>query len=370
MKKISLFIILVFIPVLAFAQQNHYTIKGTGESLLDGDTIYLCQIRGLFSIQRIDSTIVKNGQYTFTGSHPGCDVRYILTQRNGKYSNIISLMLENADITVRSFDPKTKKEPEVTGGDNFKLWKRHKEIDNKWKEKRTPYAKIMIDSVSTLQAKQKAQRAIDSLDHLQMAEEMQFVVANMPAPYCDLVLASNFKKYSTEQQNFILAAFKEKMPEATNYKRILAETKANEATAVGKRFTDFSMQTPNGGLISVGAVIRKNRYTLVDFWASWCGPCRAEMPHVVEAYNRFHEKGFEVIGVSLDNNHDAWVKAIENLKMPWPHISDLKGWQSEGAAIYNVKAIPANVLVDGNGTIVARDLRGIKLINKMEELLK
>ena len=140
--------------------------------------------------------------------------------------------------------------------------------------------------------------------------------------------------------------------------------------AEGQKFIDFSMPDPDGKSLSIGEIVKKNKLTLVDFWASWCGPCRQEMPNVVEAYNRYHAKGFEIVGVSLDNKHDAWVKAIASLNMPWPQMSDLKAWQSEGAKLYNVKAIPANVLINQKGEIVARDLRGLTLINRVGEFLK
>ena len=94
------------------------------------------------------------------------------------------------------------------------------------------------------------------------------------------------------------------------------------------------------------------------------------MPTVVKAYTDYHKKGFEVVGVSLDNNKDAWVKAIDQLKMPWPQMSDLKGWECKGALDYNVRSIPANVLIDQQGNIIAKDLRGEDLLNKMAELLK
>ena len=116
-------------------------------------------------------------------------------------------------------------------------------------------------------------------------------------------------------------------------------------------------------------VLCSDKPVLLDFWASWCGPCRAEMPTVVEAYTKYHDKGFEVVGVSLDNDKDSWVKAIADLQMPWPQMSDLKGWESEACAVYHVQAIPANVLIDEKGDIIAKDLRGEDLLNKMKELL-
>ena len=150
----------------------------------------------------------------------------------------------------------------------------------------------------------------------------------------------------------------------------MAERKVAEATAVGTQYTDFEMPAPDGKTIKVSDFVAKNKYTLVDFWASWCGPCRAEMPTVVKAYTDYHAKGLEVVGVSLDNDKDAWLKAISELKMPWPQMSDLKGWECEGAALYNVRSIPANVLIDQQGRIIAKDLRGVDLLNKMAELLK
>ena len=116
------------------------------------------------------------------------------------------------------------------------------------------------------------------------------------------------------------------------------------------------------------SIIAEHQYTLVDFWASWCGPCRAEMPNVVEAYNRYHDKGFEVVGISLDEDKKAWVAAIDKLQMPWPQLSDLKGWNCEGAVLYKIQSIPSNLLVDQDGKIVAKNLREDALLDKLSEL--
>ena len=113
----------------------------------------------------------------------------------------------------------------------------------------------------------------------------------------------------------------------------------------------------------------KGKVVLVDFWASWCGPCRQEMPNVVKVYNQYKDKGFEIVGVSLDQTEEAWKKGIADLGITWPQMSDLKYWQCEAAAIYGVNAIPHTVLIDKDGTIIERNLRGEKLYERIAELL-
>ena len=140
--------------------------------------------------------------------------------------------------------------------------------------------------------------------------------------------------------------------------------------SVGATFTDFALPDMQGVEHKLSDYAGRGNYVLVDFWASWCGPCRAEMPLVKSLYEKYHPKGFEIVGISLDNNKDDWMKAVEQLGIAWPQLSDLKAWKSEAARLYDVRAIPATLLIGPDGKIVASGLRGDALRHKLAEIYK
>lgn len=154
----------------------------------------------------------------------------------------------------------------------------------------------------------------------------------------------------------------------TAYLKAFIEPYAAQANLqVGKEAPDFSLKTPEG--VSMKLSDLRGKYILIDFWASWCAPCRKENPNVVRLHNRFKDKGFDILGVSLDRDSSAWVKAIKDDQLNWSQVSDLKYWDSEAAALYNITGIPATYLIDPKGVIVGRNLRGQELEAKLESLL-
>ena len=141
-----------------------------------------------------------------------------------------------------------------------------------------------------------------------------------------------------------------------------------ENVQIGKVAPEFSL--PDTAGVSVSLSDFRGKYVLLDFWASWCPPCRAEMPNLVKAYKDYKDKGFDIIGISLDSKADAWAKGVKDLNITWTQLSDLKGWQNSGAALYGVNSIPHTVLVDKDGTIIAKNLHGQELEDKIKEVLK
>ena len=167
----------------------------------------------------------------------------------------------------------------------------------------------------------------------------------------------------------LLTGCKQKAPANEPAADAKVESSTESTTENKVMYTDISLPGPQGQTVKVSDYVGKNKLVLIDFWASWCGPCIGELPNVVKAYELYHDKGLEIVGVSLDKDKASWVQAIAQTGQKWPQMSDLKGWDCEGAALYGIQSIPANVLINEQGEIVARDLRGDILLKEVESRL-
>lgn len=194
-------------------------------------------------------------------------------------------------------------------------------------------------------------------------------IAENPSSHATvLTLRNTFYMLDVEQLEAALSRLDAPLQDMEEYKYMHGKMERMKAVAIGQKYTDFGLETPEGELLKISDVHNGN-VLLIDFWASWCGPCRRANPEVVEIYNTYHDQGFEILGVSLDRDSANWVKAIADDQLTWDHISDLKYWNSAGAELYGVTSIPHTVLVDRDGIITAKNLHGDELREAIESLL-
>ena len=373
MKKLLLGFLLLA-PWLAQAQAlTPYTVKGKIGELNAPAKVYL--VRGL---ELLDSTTLKNGSFEFSGTTDRPKEVDVVVQRNGRLkdgfsisSNRTRIFLEPGPVVVTTAD--SLPNATFTGAqlttDYQKLIASFEPIKAK---KATIFAEAEKASPQQQQDpafQERMQAQLQVTDKEYQRGYVAFIKAN-PTSWVSLdamQFAAGAVPQYTELESLYnaLSPSLQNTPEGQRYKQLLHDIKA---VAIGAQAPDFTQQTPEGKQVSLTDY--RGKYVLIDFWASWCGPCRQENPTVTKVYNEFRNKNFDILAVSLDEKKGNWLKAVQEDQLAWTQVSDPRGFESDIARRYHIQAIPQNFLVDPTGRIVATNLRGDELRATLARFIK
>ncbi len=342
---------------------NNFTLSGTVTGMDEGKLYLVHQDSSQQNI--FDTLQVKGGKFTFTSNINEPTPYYMISDPQAPGTPLVFFAEKGkVDIEANVADLQHAK---VTGAKNQEMYNEYRSSVAPLAAKADSIMKLSMNVTDQSQTVQ-LQEAYMRLDEEESRLIRDFVKQHPEAHVSAFLIASKF--LAQPQAEEIEPLYNSLTPEVKNStwgKQIAAIFNKVKATSIGAVAPDFTLEDVTGKPVSLSSL--RGQYVLVDFWASWCGPCRAENPNVVKAYNQFKGKNFTVLGVSLDKEKDKWLAAIEKDKLTWPHVSDLKGWESSAAAMYGVQSIPANFLLDKEGKIVARNLRGEDLEKKLAELM-
>lgn len=365
MRNLSLFALLLFFIASCQSNSSEYQISGTIAGL-DSGIVYLVKAENGKAIS-IDTTELIAGEFSLNGVAGIAELHYLRLNDRDFFAQFF---LENEKIKVEANKDSLQK-TKVTGSPTTDIFNEYLDELN-----------ILNEKVRSYQKDYSAAMASGNQDEIERIKiDMEATTENM------LVFAKNFvKEHSTSivapfitltqlvqkldytDLQELVDLFPAELDESPYVKQLKEFATKKGLTAIGTQAPDFTMNDPEGNPISLASF--KGKYVLLDFWASWCGPCRRENPNIVQAYNTYKDKEFDILGISLDRNKEAWLKAVADDKLTWAHVSDLKYWQNEVAQLYGVNSIPHSVLLDPEGKIIAKNLRGQALDDKLKELLQ
>jgi peroxiredoxin len=378
MKRLF-FLITALLPTLAFAQiaTKNFTINGKAGTITKPTWAYLFYQTGANKV--IDSALVINGNFTISGNiflpsnstlvidHTGAG-----SGKLGNTPDFLNFWLDKGTTNITT-DKDSIKNAAITGSvindDSKLLTQLLAPVNNEAKKLNDEKNAAPQSQQNTPQFQHDMQARYKALQDKQHNVFKTFITAH-PASFISLIIINMMGKQGADpvEMDVLYTGLDASLKDMEIGRVLKSSIDQSKATAIGSIAPDFTQPDVNGMPVKLSSF--RGKYVLLDFWASWCGPCRAENPNVVKAYTKYKDKNFTVLGVSLDrpDGKADWQKAIKSDGLSWTQVSDLKYWSNEAAVLYFVQSIPANFLLDPNGKIIAKDLRGVDLDNKLAEL--